>query len=77
MGKLDLIESKMHLIREIEALSGDYMLKTVHYYRDIAQKYNAYIITKCTKCEAITWVSDDFDISESTVRRALKFFDMR
>ena len=76
MDKLSIIERHIEVIREIEAVTNGNRLKTIHFYRDIAQKFNAYKHTGENRTSCVTWVADDFRICERTVWKALKFFEL-
>jgi hypothetical protein len=75
MSKIELINENIKIISMIDAICNGHKLSTVRQYRDIYLAVDAYTRQGIKKSEAITWASDDFNISEQSVYRALGWFD--
>ena len=73
--KLQIINNNLELIGWMESICDGLKISTVRKYRDMYLTYDAYIQQGAKKTEAITWVSDDFGVSEDTVYRGVGFFN--
>ena len=74
MDKIQIIDRLISAVSEFDSVCGGMKFGTVKKYRDYYHAVDAYIQQGIKKPEAITWVSDDFRVSEDTVYRALREF---
>lgn len=74
MHNLELINSNMDVIVQLERICNGRKLSTIKQYRDICLSVDAYIQQGAKKSEAITWTSDDFQLSEASIYVALGWF---
>lgn len=72
---IEQIESVITALSDFERISKGAKFCTVRKYRDYFHAVNAYVLQGAKKPEAVTWVADDFRVSEDSVYRGLRFFN--
>jgi len=65
----------MELLGKIELICGGLKVATLGRYRDVYLSYQYQKTQGTKKTDAITWVSDEYRISERYVYDAIKFFE--
>ena len=72
--KLQIINDNIELLGKIESICGGLKVATLRRYRDYYLSVDAYMLQGAKKTEAVTWVADDFGVSEITVWKGLGVF---